>query len=223
MVVNGAISIQGEDLMNILGKLTHGEVEDLRRIGRGVTFESGQAIVRDGETDQSLGLLLKGCARVVKTGPEGRRFVLAFIEEGECFGELALILGIPRSATIEAMGRCEVLMISAEQFSKHCQAHRGFERALLLLTAQRLHRTSLRASGVALLDTTSRVLAHLTEIGELVETPQGPARRCELANQTELAELVGTSREMVSRALKLLEQTGEIRRSGRLILIPIPA
>lgn len=207
--------------MNILGKLAAKEIEDLRRIGQTLKFESGQTIVREGGDDHSMGVLLKGCARVVKSGPDGRRFVLAFIEEGECFGELALILGLPRSANIEALGACEVLMLSADQFRRHCEAHRGFERALLLLTAHRLQRTSARASGVALMDISSRVLAHLSQIAERIETPEGPCRRCEVANQTDLAELVGASSEMVDQSLKLLEQTGEIRRSGKTVLISI--
>ncbi len=205
--------------MNILGKLTHAEVQDLKKIGCTVTIGSGQVIVHEGENDQSLGLLLKGCARVVKSGPDGARFVLDFIEEGECFGELALILGVPRSATVEAMGPCEVVLITSEQFNKHCQAHRGFERALLLLVAQRLHRTSNRATGVALLDTTSRVLAALQEIGNLVDSPDGQIRQCEVVDAKKLAEVVGASVEMVRGALKLLEQTGEIKVSGNSILI----
>ncbi len=206
--------------MNILGKLPPEEIQALSKIGRTVVVEPGRYIVREDEDDQSLGILLHGTARVVRVGPDGSRFVLAFIEQGECFGELALILGARRSASVEAATRCEVLVVSAYAFKKHCETHRGVEQALLKLLAQRLHHMASRAAGIALLDTTSRVLAQLKELGEKVNTPVGYWRRYELTNQVEFAEIVGTSREMVSRALKLLEKNGEIRREGKLILIP---
>jgi CRP/FNR family cyclic AMP-dependent transcriptional regulator len=188
-------------MTNLLENLSSSEIQALMRAGERRICKPGDLLIEQQSTAGIFGIVLSGALNVIRFNL-GRRLVLATLTKGEAFGELSLILGIPHTATVEAKTKCDVLILSPKTFAAFAQTNRGLERALLKLLAQRLVDTSKRATDFAILDVTGRVLAYLREHAE----NEAGLLRCEISNQRRLAEELGTSREMVTRALKLLEE-----------------
>ena len=86
------------------------------RIGAlGKTYEDGQHITKQGESGQCMYIVQQGCVEVVVEGQEGE-VVLARIETGDVFGEMALFTGEPRSASVRAQGSARVLTVDKRGF-----------------------------------------------------------------------------------------------------------
>jgi len=137
---------------------------------------------------------------------------------GDFFGEISLLTGSSRSADVVAVEDCMVLILSAEDFDYLSKQNSGFTRALLVDLARRVAAASTRISALALLDVYLRVLSSLTAMakpsakrGDLIVDPR-PTHR-------DLAAMVGSSREMVTRALSRLEEEGHIRVDGEQVHI----
>lgn len=110
-------------------------------------FAPGQPIVREGDKDQTMFALVQGAARVVREDEGGRREV-AQLAEGEFFGELALVAGAPRLATVEAASDAVLLAFTREKMREVFREHPSVERALERFCRERLLANVMRASPI---------------------------------------------------------------------------
>ena len=88
-------------------------------------FPRHRTIVYAGDKTSSLFVILRGSVKVLSRDVEGREVILTFLGEGECFGEMGLIDGAPRSADVVAFDACELLEISRVDFvqDQRCSSH----------------------------------------------------------------------------------------------------
>lgn len=171
-------------------------------------------MLRAGEKADALYIIMAGRAKVVVDDGEGREVTLTLIGPNEFFGEMSLIDDKPRSASVEAIDVCEVLYISKTAFMSCLKDN--FDVAMLILRAVvgRLREADRKIASLALMDVHGRVARLIIELAREVDGTWIVDTGSE-----EMARMVGASREMVSRVLKEMRETGLIRRDKRKIIV----
>ncbi|MES2563670.1 MAG: cyclic nucleotide-binding domain-containing protein [Pseudomonadota bacterium] len=171
-------------------------------------------MLRAGERSDALYIILSGRAKVVIDDGEGREVTLSTIGASEFFGEMSLIDEKPRSASVEALEACEVLYISRPAFMACLKGN--FDAAMLILKSvvSRLREADRKIASLALMDVHGRVARLLMDVARQVNGDWVVDTGSE-----EMARMVGASREMVSRVLKDMRESGLIRRDKRKIIV----
>lgn len=192
------------------------QLESIARMAVQRKVPRNTTIVRAGDTTDSLYVIVSGNARVLNSDAEGREVILTLLGPGECFGEMGLIDGSPRSADVVASEPCELLVITKTEFKK-CLSD-NFDLCLNIMKSlvQRLREADRKIESLALMDVYGRVAKLLLEFS----VDEGGLRviRKRLTKQ-DMAKMIGASREMVSRVMKDLEGSGYIRvEEGRIVL-----
>jgi CRP/FNR family cyclic AMP-dependent transcriptional regulator len=159
--------------------------------------------------------LRQGRAKVVLIGEDGREVILGVLEPGAHFVELALIDDQPRSAHVIAMEDAQLLILRREDFRRRVEANPSVAWALLIELSRRLRRADQKIGGLVLLDVPGRISRLLLDLSAesgtaTIEKP--------LPHQTN-AQMIGASRETVSRAMKEFQEEGLIRVERRRIAV----
>ncbi len=178
------------------------------------TYPRHSVMLRAGEKADALYVMLAGRAKVVIDDGEGRQVTLTVISANEFFGEMSLIDDKPRSASVEAIDQCEVLYISKAAFMTCLKDN--FEIAMMILRAVvgRLREANQKIASLALMDVHGRVARLIMDLAREVNDNWVVDTGSE-----EMARMVGASREMVSRVLKEMRESGLIRRDRRKIIV----
>lgn len=103
--------------MPLFGTLSDAELEAVAQELTTEQAEAGDTIVRQGEEGNRFYMIVSGQVEVMQTGEEGS-LTLAVLEEGDHFGEMALLKMIPRTATVRTLTPCVFLAMGSEQFRK---------------------------------------------------------------------------------------------------------
>ena len=181
-----------------------------RRAGR------NEQVVRAGEDAESLIVLLTGRAKVTNFDEEGREIILAWLGPGEFFGEMGLIDGSPRSASVVAVEPCELLTIGKTEFQRCMQENFQVAQKLMQILVRRLREADRNIESLALLDVYGRVARLLLDLSE----EEGGKRLVkQKISKQDMARMIGASREMVSKVMRDLEVGGYIISSGDQITI----
>ncbi|HYO67633.1 MAG TPA: cyclic nucleotide-binding domain-containing protein [Archangium sp.] len=121
------------------------------------TQPAGRTLLNQGQRGESLYLLLRGRCRVTHRHPDGKDSQYPVLREGDVFGELSMMLGLPATATVRTDSACTLLRLDRESFEKHILVQPGVREALSRLSTERLQRTALLVSGQEPLEGDSRV------------------------------------------------------------------
>jgi CRP-like cAMP-binding protein len=186
-------------------------------------FRRGEVIFRQGDPGSTLYLIESGEVKLMLVSPQGKEVILAILGPGGFFGELALMDGEPRSA--DALTRVDscLLALHREPFLDFLSAHPHVAVRVIEALSRRLRRTTGLVQDAAFLDVPARlarVVLQLSEVrGQL--SPDGIILSPRLT-QSELAELVGTTRETINKWLGLYERQGLLRRDKGFVLVLKP-
>jgi len=174
--------------------------------------DSGSIILSQDEACAGLGVVLNGRVRLLRSSPDGREQVLRIAGPGRTFNEAAAIDGGGNPATVAAILPSRVATLGRAWLMRLLDNHPGFCRTMLELAAARERSALQVAEDAALRSVPSRVARLLlrcaTADQHLID---GAPDACERITQQDIAELTGSVREVVQRALKQLEQAGAIR------------
>lgn len=181
-----------------------------RRAGR------NEQVVRAGEDAESLIVLLTGRAKVTNFDEEGREIILAWLGPGEFFGEMGLIDGSPRSASVVAVEPCELLAIGKSEFQRCMQENFQVAQKLMQILVRRLREADRNIESLALLDVYGRVARLLLDMSE---DENGKRVVRQKISKQDMARMIGASREMVSKVMRDLELGGYIVVDNDLITI----
>jgi CRP-like cAMP-binding protein len=207
--------------VSIFAEMDAGSVAALERLTEAREYSEGSVIVSQEEPGDSLFVLLRGRVKVVLYGESGREVILAvFRKVGDFFGEMSLIDDEPRSATVIAAERSRLLVLSRGEFRSHLASHPSTALRVLTELSRRLRRADEVIGSLALLDVYGRLAGKLRELA----AEQGEEREDGILvrvrpTQSELAAMIGTSRETVSRALSDLARRGFLESSGKKLLL----
>ena len=182
----------------------------VRKVPRNTT------LVRVGDKTDALYVLVSGSAKLLNRDVEGREVILTLLGAGECFGEMSLIDGSPRSADVVSCEPCELLVIAKSDFAHALSENVDLCLNIMKSLADRLREANRKIESLALLDVYGRVAKLLLDFSELEDGRRVIRRK---VSKQDMAKMVGASREMVSRVMKDLESRGYVRsEEGCLIL-----
>jgi CRP/FNR family transcriptional regulator, cyclic AMP receptor protein len=179
-------------------------------------FPANAILINEGDTTDSLYILLSGRVKIYASSDDGRELVLAEYGPGEYFGELS-IDGDKRSASIKAIEPCTCRVVQGSELRQFLAEYPDFALHLTRKLIRMVRRLTEQVRSLALQDVYGRMVRVLTELSELV----GEERllRHKLTQQ-DIADRVGSSREMVNRVMKELTAGGYVgQREGRLVIL----
>lgn len=183
------------------------------------SFPAHAILINEGDSTDSLYIVLAGRVKAYASSQDGREVVLAEYGPGEYFGELALD-GSQRSASIKAIEPCSCRVVQGAQLQAFLAEYPAFGAHLTRKLMHMVRRLTQQVRSLALQDVYSRVVQLLGELSD----PSGTERvvRHRLTQQ-DIADRVGSSREMVNRVMKELAAGGYIaQREGRIVLLRKP-
>ena len=192
------------------------QLEQIARMAVSRKVARNTTIVFVGDSTDSLFVIMSGSAKVLNRDAEGNEVILTFLAAGECFGEMGLIDGSPRSADVVANESCELLMISKADLMKALSDNVDLCLNIMKSLVLRLREANRKIESLALMDVYGRVAKLLLDFS--VEENGLRVIRRKVTKQ-DMAKMVGASREMVSRVMKDLERSGYIRIEPGLIVL----
>jgi len=205
----------------IFAGLDAASVEALERRCEVRSFQEGALVVSEAEPGEALFVLARGKVKVVLYGESGREVILSiFSRVGDVFGEMALLDDAPRSATVQAIEPSTLLVLSRADFRAQVDRHPSIALEVMAELTRRLRSADAIIGDLALLDVFGRLAAKLRSLAEREgeETEAGILIR-QRPTQAEIAAMIGTSRETVSRALSELARRGDVVMTGKRLLI----
>lgn len=184
--------------------------------------KAGESILQSNAPGRDILFVVDGSVDVKRSSIEGREVIVSRLGVGEILGEIAFLTHATRSADVVAAEDCMLLTLHAEDFDRLLSSYPEFNRAVLTHLANRVAAASTRVADLALLDVYCRVFKALRTLGRPLET--GVVVLKDPPTHKELAAMVGTSREMVTRALTKLKDDGlvETDNVGYRLLGSIP-
>lgn len=204
--------LKGVDLFSAL---TTTQLESIAELATKSFYPKGNLIIREEDQEgHAFYLIASGTAQVVISSSDHRDTILSILSSGDFFGEMSLLDGEPRSASVRVESDAEVVVIQRSDFVR--LLHKMPELSLALLThlSLRLRRSNRQIGSLATMSTMGRVAYLLQQLVEEqgVRVPHRDGKTVVVLrnhpSQQQLAEMSGTTRESVSRALN------EFRRNG---------
>jgi CRP-like cAMP-binding protein len=186
-------------------------------------FSRETIIVSEGDDGDSLMIILSGQVKVTLLSEDGKEIILSILREGDFFGEMSLLDGEPRSATVIAMKESTLLIIQRQNFLKQIDENPSLAKAILVEMSMRIRRADRRIGGLVLLDVYGRVATFLLELASMEgKKVEGGILIEKRPTQQEIASMLGASRETVSRVLNDFSRRGIITMDGKSIMIKGP-
>ena len=183
-------------------------------------YEKGQMILLEESMGETFFIITQGAVKVTRLSADGREVILAILGESDFFGEMSLLDGEGRSANIVANEDAKVLTLSRSDFLDCLESYPKIAIALLEELAIRLRKSDQQIESLSLSDSEHRIGITLIRLAEELGTiKQGHVTVKNLPYQQDIANMAGTSRETVSRTLKLLEDKKLVRRENRNLTI----
>lgn len=207
---------------SLFAGLTDVELDALALDLRRHTFAPGVIIFHRDAPGNSLYLVESGRVRIFLLSETGQEITLNFHGPGDCFGELALLDGMERSAGAITMEQTVVHTLHRDDFLRHLRAHPHIAESILAILSRRLRQLTDYTETLAFLDVYDRVVSKLLDLATRYGVQDGGIRIDLSLTQGELATWVVASRERVNKALGLLRDRGLINLDGKYIIILDP-
>jgi CRP/FNR family transcriptional regulator/CRP/FNR family cyclic AMP-dependent transcriptional regulator len=188
--------------VSLFANLDVESLRDLASVTRRRGFRPGEVIFHRDDPGQVLYVIREGKVRIYVTGPDGQEATLVVFGPGDYFGELALLDEQPRSATAVALDAVEVYALQRSDFLSAVLRHPRIAIQVMRVLSLRLRQTDSMIEDLLFLDVHGRVAKKLLELAELhgVRTSEGIRIEMKLT-QSDLAALVGASRESVNKVI----------------------
>lgn len=198
-------------------------VQTLAAMGVQRRYRSGALLIQEGETGDTIYIVLQGRLRAFLGDGNGKELTLGFYGPDEYVGEMALDGG-PRSANVEAVESTTCSVISRSVLLNYIAQRPEFALELMARLIRRARLATQSAGSVALIDVYGRLVRLLNQLAQEPDA-SGARRLGERLTHQQMAQHLACSREMVSRLLKDLETGGYIAVRERWIwlLKPLPA
>lgn len=182
-------------------------------------YPAQTVLVHEDDRSDSLYILLEGRVKIYGSSPNGREIVYNTHGPGEYFGEMTLDGG-PRSASVMTLEPCECIVVPGAEVREFLATHPDFAMHLIVKLIGLVRRSTHNVKRLALEDVYSRVARLLDELAVPLEGG-APGERIvtERLTQQDIADRVGSSREMVSRIFTQLTQGGYVVLEKRQIVL----
>ncbi|MGN6663786.1 MAG: Crp/Fnr family transcriptional regulator [Solirubrobacterales bacterium] len=208
----------------LFADLEEEELERFSHVAVPRSFPAGTRVFHEGDDSDACYIVKEGSFRVTREHSDGRAITLATLGPGEIFGELAMLDGDKRSASAEALTDGDLLALPANDVRALLARHPEISLKLVAGLVRRLRAANVRLSRQSFQTVPSRVAGILSQLsGETQADGDAEEEVTIEMNQTDLAQLAGTSRESVSRFLAELERAGVVRSGRGRVTVLAPA
>lgn len=205
-------TLRGVPLFAHLGDEELGRVA---AVARERTYPKNSVILFEDDPGDALYVVVTGQVKVVLVGEDGREVILAVLGGGDFFGEMALIDDEPRSAHVIAMEDARLLVLRREDFHAALEVHPRIALGLLRALSRRLRRADDKIGALVMLDVLGRVARLLLELADETDG----VRVTQRVTHHTIAQMVGSSRETVSRTMRELTDRGLIGIERKAIIV----
>ncbi|HMB75561.1 MAG TPA: Crp/Fnr family transcriptional regulator [Kiloniellaceae bacterium] len=219
--VSGHLGCDIEDLaaISVFRDLPQAVCSDIAALCRKRRVPAGEMIVADHDASSDVHFLLAGRARALIYAHSGKAVIFQDIPAGGFFGELAAIDGRRRSATVEALDDCDLLLLPAPAFRDLLARHSAFAELFLTHLVSEVRRLSNRVVEFRTLAVQHRIHAELLRLTKGVDADGDRALIAPAPTLAEIADRVSTHREAVSRELSRLAKLDLLQRTEGGLLV----
>jgi CRP/FNR family transcriptional regulator, cyclic AMP receptor protein len=191
-------------------------VDDVQR----ETYQAGEAVFTEGDTDDRLYVIIDGKVTLGCHSEDGRQCVFAVVGPSEMFGEESALDHGPRTSCAVTLTEVDVICVPRQALRSWLAAHPRMADQIFRVMARRIRRSHNRITDIAHADVPSRVAKHLLGLAQQF----GAQRDGDIVVTTDLtqeqfAQLVGTTRESVNKALCDFSERGWIQTDGTTVVI----
>lgn len=192
----------------LFSKLASDELEALSSVMVTRKYKQDQIIVREDDDEvQTFFIIISGTVHVTVLTSEGKQTILASLHKGAFFGEMALLDGESRSASVIAADECTLIMLYRKMFMEILRQYPGIAIQMLAEMSRRLRRSNRHLNSLSMMSVYGRVADVILQlakgagrkVGNMIIIENRPTHQ-------NLAEMAGTSRETVSRVLSQLQK-----------------
>jgi len=201
----------------IFSDLNSETLEKVSKLGTVRTYTKNSVILTEEEDGSALFVIISGKVKVCRSSNDdpGKEVILSILNPSDFFGEMALLDGLNRSATVIAMEDSKLFIIQRSDFLDLLHTHPEVSITLLQELTQRLRAQGMKIKALSLKDAEGKVATVLLQLADDVgRIKQGIVEIEKLPFQHELANMAGTSRETISRTLHSFAKKGLVELEG---------
>ncbi|MEE8361417.1 MAG: Crp/Fnr family transcriptional regulator [Gemmatimonadales bacterium] len=199
----------------LFSQLPEEDLHAFATLTRERTYPKGSVIVFEDDPGDTLYLVADGQVKVVLIGEDGREVILSVLGQGTFFGEMALLDDRPRSAHVIAMEDSILLLLRRDDFQARLRQSPAVAISLLSELSGRLRLADEKIGALVLLDVNGRVAALLLRLAQ----DEGGDRITKKLTHNTIAQMIGSSRETVSRTMRNLVNREIIQVSRKEIVL----
>lgn len=203
--------------MTIFKGLTGEELDRVVEIMGIREYKRNEVIFLEGDPGDCFYLVLSGEIRIFKLSSDGREKTLALIGAGDFFGEMALIEAKARSASAGTLTKARLAVLHRDHFNQLIFEHPEIALKMIVQLAERLRQANQQIESLAFQDVRERLIHFLLQYA--TETEKGTCVVSRKVTHQEIANLIGSSRESVTRMLGQLQDEGYITFDGKMIVV----
>lgn len=205
---------------SLFADLPDSDLASVAAVAKPRRYARDEVVIREDERGDVFCLIKQGRVKITMTSPEGKELILSTLGPGQFFGEMALLDDEPRSASVIATEKLEVLTIWRSDFLQLLAENFAFTRRLLAEMSKRLRDASSRIESLVTMDVNGRLARYLLELAanQGREVHGGYVAFTRPTHQA-IANTIGTSRETVSRMLNELMEQGVILSERKTIYL----
>lgn len=210
------------DSLRTIPLFAHVDDESLAAIGELLIerrIPKHQTIVEEGLAGDYMYVIREGQVKVTKLSGDGREKILELMGPGDFFGEMSLLDGAVRSASVKSMSETRILALSRNDFLKELRRNPDLAMAVIQELTRRVRQMDEQASSLSFQRVKERTRGLLLRLAKETPGPDGRLVTPALTHQ-QIADMVGTSRETVTRVVKRLKLEGWLEQEGKKYLVP---
>jgi CRP/FNR family transcriptional regulator, cyclic AMP receptor protein len=199
----------------IFSELPDSTLQKIEKIGTRKIYNKNDVVLMEEEVGTALFVIVKGKVKVARTSSDGREVILTILSDSDFFGEMAILDGLTRSATVVAIEESELFLIQRNDFLNLLREYPEVSISLLQELTKRLRSADMKIKALSLKDAEGKVATVILQLADDIgKIKHGMVEIERLPLQQDLANMAGTSRETISRTLhsftkkKLIELEG---------------
>jgi CRP/FNR family cyclic AMP-dependent transcriptional regulator len=205
-------------MVDILEPLSREEIDELSRLIPDTHYQRGQVLYTPQERSEALFMLKRGRVRIYRVGSDGREFTLTVVGPGTVFGEMSLTAQRLENAYAEAMDPTIVCKMKRHDLERLVMDKPQVGLKVMSVLSERLSLAEERMEDIALKEVPARLASFILQLveSEGVMTAEGPKIPTRYTHR-QLATMIGSKRETVTKAFTLLQQAGAVELKRRKI------